>query len=152
MHDDAIEGGARAHYREQRLRQSPRYKGLATRWSEEEANAVLIELIGFFGLADSHNIPPPPFGLPGEKDIDEGAMDALKLGVAYFVALAKREGRAFIAAVTAEAADIITRLSRELAQLKRERSMAELAQEAQTLDMGYPKDGHYVVDKATAEI
>lgn len=93
MYDDDISRNVRTHYTEQRLVRRPGYKGAATIWEEDEATAVLIELIGYFGLDRRNPLPPPPLGLPGAQDVDEEAMEALQLGLSYLVSLAKREGR-----------------------------------------------------------
>ena len=60
----------RLHYRDPILRKVPTYRGGLDRVEEEEARALLSELLDYFGLASGFDMPWPPDGMIGKRDIE----------------------------------------------------------------------------------
>ena len=74
------------HYSRQCLEPWPHYSGTASIWSQEEANAILWELLQYFEPP-----PPPPCSLPGRSGfIEREVFDLLQLGYDYFRAVVDR--------------------------------------------------------------
>lgn len=93
MDDDTLDRHDRAaqqHYTGLSLEVDPRYSGPCTKLDQDEAIALLAELLDYFGLPE--DLPVPPYGLPGHfSKPRRQEMDLIREGIRYLRAIARGE-------------------------------------------------------------
>lgn len=95
MDEALIPNDDRLHYSDQRLRRDPDYEGRCRDLPEDQAEALLIELLGYFGGKEGFDLPPPPLGLPGTNacELEAEPLGLLQMGFDYFVSVLRRQIR-----------------------------------------------------------
>lgn len=132
----------RLPYHAQRFMREPSYDGPAKIWPEDEANAVLIELLEYFG----YKLPPPPTGLPGRNDLPTSKVFKLiRLGFDYFCAVAeKRPGRQW-----SNYQDAQRMLREEYWRGRKEGEAIAMAQYARNVEVSMPPPSAVLEDTST---
>lgn len=97
MVDQQTDTGSEArHYSDHSLVRREGYSGPVSVWDANEARAILVELLDYFGISGRRDLPKPPAGLPGVRldlSYDSEAPKVLRLGIDYLIALAEDRPR-----------------------------------------------------------